>query len=168
MTSLCHICTACSLHCITFKITEFFLLVTANQVSWSLSLECSWFPACIQGSHTLALEKASTHYAQLVLYHLLLSWHSQIKTELAMPYHSPYFFFSWNPSSLHGLCFISSRACCHGDPTALGLLLSSERRTQTCPAPKSWTSLWLWQKGDGNQVRAVWGIHEHKDATVSR
>lgn len=24
MTSLCHICTACSLHCITFKITEFF------------------------------------------------------------------------------------------------------------------------------------------------
>lgn len=69
----------CTVSHLKFQI--FFLRVTANQVSWSLSPECSWFPAHIWGLD-FSFGKSQYRLCQLVLSYPLLSWHPQGKTEL--------------------------------------------------------------------------------------
>lgn len=172
MTSLCHICTARSLHCITFKITEILFTCDCKSsflkfIPWMLLIPSTYL--YMWGSY-LTLEKASTHY---VRWSLLLSWHPQLKTELqnSLCLTTPPTFPSigipvvYMPFSL----FPPGQAAMEIMPPYCSVsAFSIWKKSRSLPCPQKLDQLWLWQKCDGNQVREVWGIHEHKDAAISK
>lgn len=121
MTSLCHICTARPLHCITFKITEILFTCDCKSsllkfIPWMLLIPSTYL--YMWGSY-FNFGKGQYTLCQLVPAAFLTSPAKDWAAKLVMPYHSPHFSFYWIPSSLHALQFISSRAGCHGGNASL-------------------------------------------------
>lgn len=81
MISLCHICTACSFYCITFKITETFFTCDCESSFLEFIPWMVFIPRTYLGPY-FSFGKGQYTLCQLVLYYLLLSWHPQVKTEL--------------------------------------------------------------------------------------